>query len=84
MTQAGLRCTDKADDGAVITAAFIACIHSGIAAVKAHIQSRSDVHTVTLVLLETSLLLYVATQNNDVYRPRKSYHSPFPLNSFAG
>lgn len=43
MTQAGLRCTDK-DDGAVITDAFIACIHSGIAAVKACIQSKGDVY----------------------------------------
>jgi len=44
VTQAGLRRTDKDDDGAIITAAFIACIHSGIAAVKAYIRSRSDVH----------------------------------------
>lgn len=83
VTQAGLQCTDKDDDGAVITAAFIACIHSGIAAVKACILSRSDVRTPdTLVLLETSSrLLCVTTQDNDIYRSRLIASPPCRISS---
>lgn len=75
MTQAGLRCTDKDDDG-VITGAFIACIHSGIAAVKACIQSRNAVYTGCACLIRDVLttVLHVATQDNDVYHSHKSYH----------
>lgn len=73
-----ITCTDKDDDGAVITAAFIACIHSGIAAVKACIQFGSDVRAEYARLIRDVLTLYVATQENDVYRSRKSYRFAFP------
>lgn len=54
VTQAGLWRTDKDDGGAVITAAFIACIHGGIAAVKARIQSGATCTSDALVLLGMS------------------------------
>lgn len=79
VTPAGLRCTDKDDDGAVITAAFIACVQREIAAVKASVQSRNAGYARLIRDILTAVLHVTKRRDNDVYRSHKSYRlSPSP------
>lgn len=82
--QAGLRCTDKDDDGAVIKPAFIARIQQRNRHGKSlRVQSGArDVYTGCVRLIRdilTTSVFHAATRDDDVYLLRKSYRSHFPL-----